>query len=107
MELAVLQQDDHLFAEALHHIYTAYPTSIYNSELIRRWDKSPRRYKIHIPTIGEAATLTPPGGALDITKNGLGGWYYMAHRSGIGIAVKELNGNLFQVSAAMFLKSSQ
>lgn len=107
VELSVLQQDDHLFADALNHIRTAYPTSIYNSELFRRWDRSPRRYKIHIPTIGGPATLTQPNGAIDITKNGTGGWYYMAHRSGIGIAVKKLKENLFQVSAAMFLKATE
>lgn len=107
--LHVLQQDDHLFAEALNYIYRAYPMNLYNVELIRRWDSSPGKYRIHIPGLlapyNHYYDRVRPADAMDITKQGYGGWYYMNHRSGIGIAVKELGDNQFQVSAAMFLKA--
>lgn len=105
----VLQQDDHLFEEALKHIYNAYPLNIYNVELIRRWDSSPGKYKIHIPGLLQPMNkyykIIRPGGAFSITKQGYDGWYYQAHQSGIAIAVKELGDNEFQVSACIFLEA--
>lgn len=109
VSLQVLQQDDHLFVEALEYVYRCYPLNIYNNELIRRWDSSPGRYKIHIPGLlaprNKYYQMAYVSDALNITRQGYGGWIYQTHRSGIGYAVKELGPNQFQVSAAMFLRA--
>lgn len=106
--LRVLQQDDHLFVEALEYAYRCYPLNFYNVELIRRWSSSPGKYKIHVPGLvppyNKYYEIILPGGSIDITKQGYAGWFYQAHNSGIAVAVKELGKNEFQVSAAIFLR---
>jgi hypothetical protein len=105
----VLQADDHLFVDALEYVFRSHPLNMYNVELIRRWDNAPGQYRIHVPGLvapyNKYFRIERPSIALDITKQGYAGWNYMVHNSGIGIGIKKLSDNTYQVSGALFLRA--
>jgi hypothetical protein len=109
--LNVLQQEPDLFVRALEEVYRSHPQGWEHIELIKRWETSPGKYKIHVPGLVapyekyfRKMRPTDPD-VLDITKQGYAGWYYKPHSCGFGLAVKKLGEDEWQVSGAMFLRA--
>jgi hypothetical protein len=106
-----LQQEPDLFVRALEEVYRSHPQGWEHIELIKRWETSPGKYKIHVPGLVapyekyfRKMRPTDPD-VLDITKQGYAGWYYKPHSCGFGLAVKKLGPDEWQVSGAMFLRA--
>jgi len=107
--LEVLQVEPWLFMIDLLDIYHGHPFSFDRLELIRRWSEAPKKYTVHIPGLpvpyDEYFRLVSPSKALDITKNGTGGWYYENSGGKLALAIKQLGPASYQISAALFMEA--
>lgn len=107
--LSVIQKEPWLLAEAILFKYNNDKFGFDQIEIIRRFSDNPGSYRIHHPGLSHPIwkyyAQAWVGDALNITRQGYGGWYYQAHGNNTAIAVKKLGENKWQVSCAMFLRS--
>lgn len=107
--LRVLQVEPWLFMIDLLDIYHGYPFSFDRLQLIQRWSDAPKKYTVHIPGLptpyDQYFNIVQASKALDITKNGLNGWYYENSNGKLALAVKSISPGVYQVSAALFLEA--